>query len=79
MTDQPKTFRQGSKMATIMDMLKLETGTTLEQLVAATGWQKHTVSAALSNLQKRYGIIIESRNLKPYGVRMYRLARPESD
>src|SRR5690625_3290934 len=43
----PKT-RSGTKQAKLIEMLRVEGGATIDELVAATGWQPHTVRAAIS-------------------------------
>jgi hypothetical protein len=46
-------LREGSKIATVIMMLSRETGASLPDLVAATGWMAHTTRAALTGLRKR--------------------------
>lgn len=67
----PKT-RENTKQAQVIAMLNRPEGATLEQLVEATGWQKHTVRGALSLLGKKQGISIESG--KTEAGRVYRVA-----
>jgi hypothetical protein len=45
--------RAGSKQALLVNMLMSEEGTTLDALIAATGWLPHTVRAAMTGLRKR--------------------------
>jgi hypothetical protein len=45
--------RPGSKQALVVDLLKQEGGTTLADIVAATGWLPHTSRAALTGLRKK--------------------------
>jgi hypothetical protein len=45
--------RDGSKIATVIMLLRRETGVSLADLVAATGWLPHTTRAALTGLRKR--------------------------
>jgi len=40
--------REGSKSSQVIEMLKREGGTTLEEIMTAMGWQKHTTRAMLS-------------------------------
>jgi hypothetical protein len=40
--------RDGSKTSTILDLLKSKDGTTLKELMKATGWQAHSVRGFLS-------------------------------
>src|SRR5713101_3136882 len=40
--------RDGSKTATVLEMLKRKNGATLKELMKATGWQAHSVRGFLS-------------------------------
>ena len=47
-------------------MLKRESGTTLEEIMTATKWQKHTTRAMLSaggSLTKNHGLIVTSEKV----------------
>lgn len=44
--------RPTSKQATIAAMLRQRNGTTITELMAATGWQSHSIRAALTGLRK---------------------------
>ena len=55
--------RKGSKLATVVGLLRREGGATIDQLVAAMGWLPHTTRAALTGLRKR-GFVIERREEK---------------
>lgn len=46
-------LRPGTKQALIVDMLSSDTGTTLDSLMRATGWLRHTTRAALTGLRRR--------------------------
>ena len=46
------TPRPTSKQATIAAMLGRRNGTTITELMAATGWQSHSIRAALTGLRK---------------------------
>ena len=48
--------RAGSKLDRMLSMLR--EGATVDQMVAATGWQAHTVRAAITGLRKR-GYVID--------------------
>lgn len=55
--------REGSKTSQVIAMLKREGGTTLEEIMAAMGWQKHTTRAMLSaggSLTKNHGLTVIS-------------------
>ena len=56
-----KTARKGTKKAVLLDMLA--SGTTISEIMDATGWQKHTIRGTMSNLKKQIGIdIISTKN-----------------
>ncbi len=42
--------RPGGKLGLILDRLGRKTGATIDELVDATGWQKHSVHGALSRI-----------------------------
>ena len=53
--DKP-TPRAGTKQAQMIELLKRPEGATVEQIAAATGWQKHTIRGAISGaLKKKLG------------------------
>ncbi|MGA2714162.1 MAG: DUF3489 domain-containing protein [Bryobacteraceae bacterium] len=58
--------REGSKTSHVIAMLKREGGTTLEDIMAAMGWQKHTTRAMLSaggSLTKNHGLTVTSEKV----------------
>jgi transcription initiation factor IIE alpha subunit len=55
-----KTLREGSKAATLLEMLQRQDGATLEEMTTRTGWQSHSVRAAMTGLRKK-GHVIEKR------------------
>lgn len=54
------TAQRETKQATIIRLLSQEAGTTPAQLIAATGWQSHSVRGHLSNLRRKHGLPIET-------------------
>ncbi len=63
-----------SKQQIMIALLKREEGATLHQLVAATGWQKHSVHGAMAGvLKKKLGLTIESGKNRD-GERTYKIA-----
>ena len=50
---KPKAPRANTKNQRLLDMLATGTGASLEEMVEATGWQPHTVRAAMAGLRKR--------------------------
>jgi Protein of unknown function (DUF3489) len=62
-TSEPKAkgTREGSKTATIVEMLKREGGVTLKGLMDATSWQAHSVRGFISGtLTKKMGLAVMS-------------------
>jgi hypothetical protein len=58
-----KGVRENSKTSQVIAMLKREAGTTLEEIMTAMGWQKHTTRAMLSaggSLVKKHGLSVTS-------------------
>jgi biotin operon repressor len=55
MTDasESTTPRAGTKSQRLLDLLLTGTGASLDEMVEATGWQSHTVRAAMTGLRKR--------------------------
>jgi predicted ArsR family transcriptional regulator len=63
-----------SKQQQLTEMLLSDAGATLTAMVEKTGWQKHTVRAALTGLKKK-GYALSSDKLD--GVRTYRAVAPK--
>jgi len=76
MTRSPGTGKS-TKSAMLRKMLQARAGASLSRLCEATGWQQHSVRAALSRLRKA-GYTIERREpAKPGGeVRYHITGRP---
>jgi Protein of unknown function (DUF3489) len=58
--------REGSKTGQVIAMLKREGGTTLEEIMTAMQWQKHTTRAMLSaggSLTKNHGLVVTSEKV----------------
>ena len=77
-----------SKLTKVIELLSRPEGATIDQIVEATGWQKHTARAALSHaLGKKRGYQIVSEkpvtghsvvaNKPEYGKRVYKIAPPK--
>jgi hypothetical protein len=66
--------REGTKQAQLIAMLERPEGATIEQIVAATGWQPHTVRGAFAGaLKKKRGLSVSSEKVESRG-RVYRIA-----
>ena len=69
------TARDGSKKATVLEMLNRKGGASLADIMTATGWQAHSVRGFLSGaLGKKMGLTIESVKCEK-GERTYQLAK----
>ncbi len=66
--------RADSKLAMLIELLSRDEGATVEEMIAATGWQAHTEHGAMSGaLVKRFGMRIVSEKGEGRG-RVYRIA-----
>jgi hypothetical protein len=71
------TQRAGTKQAMLIEMLQRPEGVTIAEMVAATGWQAHTVRGAISGaLKKKLGLSVAADNEKG-GVRCYQIIRQD--
>ena len=56
-----KEARDGSKKAEVLDLMRRKQGATLQEIMKATGWQRHTVRGFVSGtLIKKQGLKVES-------------------
>jgi len=56
-----KGTREGSKTAQIVELLKRPSGATMQELMAATDWQPHSIRGFISGtLGKKMGLSVES-------------------
>ena len=68
-----RTPREGTKQATLIAMLRAPDGATIEEIMAATDWQSHTVRGAMAGaLKKKLGLEVTSEKVEGRG-RIYRL------
>ena len=68
---QPPVAGNPSKLELILSMLRRSNGASLAELVAATGWQAHSVRGALAgSLRKKGHVILSEKN---EGSRRYRI------
>jgi len=71
--------RPASKQAQVIAMLRRPQGATVDAIIAATGWQRHTVRGVISGaLKKKLGLAIVSEKVES-GTRVYRIAQPERE
>jgi len=66
--------REGSKKAKILELLRQPDGATLKDLMAATGWQGHSVRGFISGaIVKKMGLKVESQK-RSDGERVYSIS-----
>ena len=71
--DKPKRTHADSKQAQLIEMLKAPKGATIDEIVAAFGWQPHTVRGAIAGaLKKKLGLEVTSEKVEGRG-RVYRI------
>ena len=69
----PRKTREGTKQAQLIDMLRRPEGANIAEIVAATGWQAHTVRGAMAGaLKKKLGLEVTSEKDEERG-RVYKL------
>jgi hypothetical protein len=63
-----RTPREGTKQAKLIEMLRAESGATIDEIVAALDWQAHTARGAMSGaLKKKLGLTIISEKVDGRG------------
>lgn len=68
-TDPAPAPRAASKLDRVAAMLSASGGATIPAIMAATGWQAHSVRGAIAGALKRRGLVITSEKIN--GVRRY--------
>lgn len=69
-----KPAKRPSKLDQVETLLLAPTGTTIADIITATGWQQHSVRGAMAGALKKRGLTITSD--KHDGVRRYRASKP---
>ena len=70
----PRKARTGTKQALVVEMLRRSEGATVDQIMEATGWQRHSVRGAFAGaLKKKLGLAVTSEKVEGRG-RIYRVA-----
>jgi Protein of unknown function (DUF3489) len=67
--------REGSKLASVIALLRRSEGATIEVLTKATGWLPHTARAAITGVRKRGYSVVLDRSTE--GASVYRLSDPQ--
>ena len=72
-TSPPVIVMPKGKLGAIVQLLQASGGATIPDLMAATGWQAHSVRGAIAGaLKKKLGLTITSE--KQDGARIYRIS-----
>jgi hypothetical protein len=66
--------REGSKLASVIALLRRSEGATIGVLTKATGWLPHTTRAAITGVRKRGYSVVLDRSAE--GASVYRLSDP---
>ena len=69
-----KTTKAPSRLDQLQNLFIRENGARIAELVAATGWQQHSVRGAMAGALKKRGLTITSDKVD--GVRRYRAEKP---
>jgi hypothetical protein len=65
--------QRGGKVGLLVDLMRRPEGAEIEEMMAATGWQAHSVRGAISgSVKKALGLTVTS--VKEVDVRVYRIA-----
>ena len=65
----PRKARTGTKLALMIEMLRRPEGATVDQIMAATGWQRHSVRGAFAGaLKKKLGLTFASEKVESRGL-----------
>jgi hypothetical protein len=68
-TPKPPTQRAGTKQAMLIAMLQGPGGASITEIVAATGWQAHTVRGSIAGaLKKKLGLVVTSKKAEGRGT-----------
>ena len=69
-----KAPKQPSKLDQVESMLLAPTGTTIAEIMTATGWQQRSVRGAMAGALKKRGLAITSEKVD--GLRRYCASKP---
>jgi hypothetical protein len=78
--ERPEAFQPGpgTKLAILLELLRQAEGASIDELMAATGWQAHSVRGAISgSIKRKLGMAVETFLVEGRG-RIYRIAGAEA-
>jgi hypothetical protein len=67
--------REGTRKATVLALLERADGATLEEIMAATEWQKHSVRGFISTLGSKHGYTVASIRRETDQARVYSITK----
>jgi hypothetical protein len=67
--------REGTRKATVIALLERAGGATLEEIMSATSWQKHSVRGFISKLGSKHGCRIVSARREADQARVYSIQK----
>jgi hypothetical protein len=67
--------REGTRKATVIALLQRAGGATLDEIMAATAWQKHSVRGFISTLASKHGCMITSTRRETDQARVYSITK----
>ena len=70
-TEAKPIARGGTAKATVLAMIQRQGGATLDEIMATTGWQKHTIRGFISVAPKRAGLTVTSTRRESDKARVY--------
>ncbi|MDB5448029.1 MAG: hypothetical protein JWQ97_3346 [Phenylobacterium sp.] len=74
-TPAPIIHNPKGKLGALVGPMRRPQGTTLVEMMAASGWQAHSVRGAIAGtVKKKLGLTVETE--KPGGERVYRIVTP---
>jgi hypothetical protein len=74
---RPVVPRAGTKISNVIEMLGQDSGATIDEIIALTGWLPHTSRAALTGLRKRGYALVSDRSDRTRST-VYRIACRET-
>jgi hypothetical protein len=73
----PRVPRAGTKISNVIELLEQDSGVTIDEIIAITGWLPHTSRAALTGLRKRGYALVSDRSDRTRST-VYRIACRET-
>lgn len=74
-TPETPKLKAPSKLDLVENLLLASGGTSIAEIMEATGWQQHSVRGAIAGALKKRGIIVTSEKVD--GTRRYQASRPQ--